>query len=70
MVAAVTRPLTISERRSLASYRGWTTRREGKQAEARCPDCGEKIEGSAVDHIKRKHVDLYARRARKFGDML
>jgi len=66
----MTRPMTINERRSLASYRGWTTRREGKQAEARCPGCGERITGSAVDHIKRRHVDLYQRRARKHGDLI
>lgn len=66
----MTRQLTISERRSLASYRGWTTRKNGKADTPICPGCGEKITDGAVNHMKRKHVDLYQRRARKFGEML
>ena len=66
----MTKPLTINERRSLASFKGWRTRREGKAETPICPGCGEKITGSVVDHMRRKHVDLYQRRARKHGEML
>lgn len=64
------RPLTISERQSLAAFRGWQTRRHGKEAAPVCPGCGETLRESALDHIKRKHVDLYQRRARKNGELL
>jgi hypothetical protein len=66
----MTRPLTIDERRSLASFKGWRTRRKAMQAEALCPGCGERITGSVVEHLKRRHVDLYQRRARKHGDLI
>lgn len=66
----MTRPLTISERQSLAAFRGWQTRRHGKTEAPKCPGCGEKITGSAVDHMRRMHVDLYQRRARKHGDLI
>jgi len=64
------KPLTINERRSLASFKGWRTRREGKAEAPKCPGCGERITGSAVEHLKRRHVDLYQRRARKHGDLI
>ncbi len=66
----MSRPMTINERRSLAGFRGWQTRRHGKQEAPKCPGCGERITGSVVDHLKRKHVDLYQRRARKHGELL
>lgn len=62
--------MTEHDRRSLAAYRGWTTRKKGKPAEQRCPGCGERIRSTAIDHIKRKHADLYARRAAKYGDLI
>jgi len=66
----MTRPLTISERQSLAAFRGWQTRRHGKTETPKCPGCGERITGSVVEHLKRRHVDLYQRRARKHGDLI
>tara|TARA_R110000868_G_scaffold236522_2_gene490556 strand:- start:1190 stop:1390 length:201 start_codon:yes stop_codon:yes gene_type:complete len=66
----MTRPLSLNERRSLAAFKGHRTRRDGKAEIPKCPGCGEKITGSVVDHMRRKHVDLYQRRARKHGDML
>lgn len=66
----MSRPMTINERRSLASFRGWRTRRQGKTEAPVCPGCGERITGSVADHLKRKHVDLYQRRARKHGELL
>lgn len=55
---------------SLRSHRGWQTRRNGKDEPLVCPGCGERIRGSALDHTRRKHVDLYQRRARKEGLLL
>lgn len=64
------RPLTINERQSLAAFRGWQTRRHGKQDTPVCPGCGQKMPDGAVAHMRRFHVDLYQRRARKHGEML
>lgn len=66
----MTRPLTIDERRSLASFKGWRTRREGKQAIARCPACLRLMPDGAVEHEKKFHVDLWQRKASKRGDLL
>jgi hypothetical protein len=56
---------------SLRAYRGWRTRREGKTAETpRCPACGEPMPKGALDHEKRRHVDLYARKAHKRGELV
>lgn len=64
------KPQTEHDRRSLASYRGWSTRRHGKEAPLTCPVCGQTMPKGALDHEKRKHVDLYQRRARKHGDLI
>ncbi len=66
----MTRPLTIDERRSLAGFKGWRTRREGKQEELRCPVCGQAMPKGALDHERRKHVDLYARKAFRRNELL
>ena len=64
------RPLTLDERRSLASFKGWRTRREGKAEVLMCPVCGQRMPHGAVDHEKRKHVDLYARKAARRGELI
>lgn len=64
------RPLSLNERRSLAAFKGHRTRREGKQAEARCPVCLRLMPNGAVEHEKRFHVDLYARKASKRGELI
>lgn len=65
------KPLTLNERRSLAGFKGWRTRREGKTVETpRCPACNRLMPQGAVEHQKRFHVDLYQRRARKHGELL
>ncbi len=66
----MTRPLTISERQSLAAFRGWRTRREGKAEAPKCPVCGDRMPNGALDHERRKHVDLYARKASKRNELL
>lgn len=64
------RPLSLNERRSLAAFKGHRTRREGKQEELRCPVCGQRMPNGALDHEMRKHVDLYARKASRRGELV
>lgn len=66
----MTRPLSLNERRSLASFKGWRTRREGKDETLRCPVCGDRMPNGALEHERRKHVDLYARRAQQRGELV
>ena len=65
-----TRQLTIDERRSLAGFRGWKTRREGKPEVLMCPICGQRMPYGALDHERRKHVDLYQRKAHRRGELV
>ena len=64
------KPLTINERRSLASFKGWRTRRDGKREELRCPVCLRLMPHGAVEHERRFHVDLYARKASRRGELV
>lgn len=66
----MTRPLTLSERRSLASFKGWRTRKQRKPETPRCPACGQEMPDGAVDHERRFHVDLWQRKARRRGELV
>jgi ribosomal protein S26 len=55
---------------SLRTYRGNTTKKRGKAEVLRCPVCGERMPYGALDHEKRKHVDLYARKAARRGELV
>lgn len=68
--AEAMKPLTIKERQSLAAFRGWQTRRHGKQEVPKCPGCGEPLTDGALNHMKRRHVDLYQRRAKSRGELV
>lgn len=66
----MSRPLSLDERRSLAAFKGHRTRRDGKQEAARCPVCGMSMPNGALDHERRRHVDLYMRKAARRGELV
>ena len=55
---------------SLRTYRGNTTKKRGEAPVPTCPACGEKMPNGALDHQRRKHVDLYQRKAAKRGELV
>lgn len=61
--------ISDSEFYSWRTTKGWRTRRAGKPEQPVCPGCGEPLTDGALSHMKRRHVDLYQRRARKYGDL-
>lgn len=58
--------MTEHDRRSLAAFRRERAKRE-REAQPKCPLCGDRMPHGAAEHERIKHMDLYARRAQRKG---